>query len=80
MKKVAKLLIAVVFCFVGLSYANASCNGNSYIVTDWDDVAAEFSWNCCIGDVIEVLDLSTGLTSTKVMNASIQGPNSSCAE
>ncbi|MGJ3236213.1 hypothetical protein [Marivirga sp.] len=78
MKKLMRVLFALVFCFASLSYSNASCDGNSYTVTNWDDYAAEFAWNCCAGDVITVTDLSTGQTTTKTLR-SVYGPNSSCA-
>jgi hypothetical protein len=76
-----KMILGLVLLFV-FAFAldlKASCNGNSYNVTSWDNVIAEFTYHCCGGDNITVTNVLTGEIRNLQMPQSIHGDGSSCA-
>lgn len=76
-KIVFSLLATMLFVF-SVQFADASCDGNHYTISDDTNVATEFSDNCCAGDQITTYNIHTGETETHTLMF-VDGQNSSCA-
>lgn len=79
MKKVFSVFSVFAILFMSSNQLEASCDGNFYNITNWDNVVAEFTYHCCAGDVITVRNVITGEIRNLQMPATISGDGSSCA-
>jgi len=75
--KIIFSVVALLLFIFGAQFANASCNGNHYNITNETNVAVEFSYNCSAGDRITTYNVDTGETTTHTLMV-VDGENSSC--